>query len=162
MTVVLCSREGDAGKRPVTGRSGGVAGGALPLVPRPDLLGPLVSRFWALADEVSDAEEQGDAELEVGSVAAELSSSPRSTPAQRTLADFLGEERCVFLRQGAGERVVSMAGGRIGLRPAGGQRLFQAWRARRICVIPSLGRPWTSRRCVARRLRFARLRRLRC
>jgi hypothetical protein len=97
MTVVLCSRdvEGDAGKRPVAGRSRGVAGGALPLLPRPDLLGPLGSRFWALADEFSDEEEQGDAELEVGSVAAELSSSPRSTPAQRTLAHFLGKEWCV-------------------------------------------------------------------
>jgi hypothetical protein len=97
MTVVLCSRdaEGDAGKQPVVGQSRGVAIGALPPLPRPDLLGPLGSRFWVLADEVSDAEEQGDAELEVGSMAAELSSSPKSTPAQWTLADFLGEEWCV-------------------------------------------------------------------
>jgi hypothetical protein len=97
MTVVLCSRdaEGDAGKRPVAGRARGAAGGVLSPFPRLELLGPLGSRFWAFAEEFSDAEEQGDVKLEVGSVATESSSPPRSNPAQRTLADFLGKEWCV-------------------------------------------------------------------
>jgi hypothetical protein len=97
MTVVLCSRdaEGDAGKWPVADRSRGVVGGILPPFPRPELLGLLGSRFWAFASEFSDAEEQGDAEIEVGSVATEWSSPPRSNLAQWMLADFLGEEWCV-------------------------------------------------------------------
>jgi hypothetical protein len=94
MTVSLCSRdaEGDAGKRPAAGRARGATGGCSSLSPRSKLLGPLGSRFWALADEFSDEEEQDAAELEVGSAASEASSPSRSKPAQRTLADFLGEE----------------------------------------------------------------------
>jgi hypothetical protein len=94
MTVSLCSRdaEGDAGKRPAAGRARGAAGGLPSLSPRSKQLGPLGSRFWALADEFSDEEGQGAAELEVGSAASEISSPSRSKPAQRTLADFLGEE----------------------------------------------------------------------
>jgi hypothetical protein len=96
MTVVLGSRdvEGDAGNRPVSGRSRGVAGGAWSHPARSALLGPLGSRFWALVDEDSDAEEQGGAELEVRAVAAGFS-PPRSPPGQQMLADFLGEEWCV-------------------------------------------------------------------
>jgi hypothetical protein len=94
MTVSLCSRdaEGDAGKRPAAGRARGAAGGCSSLSPRSKLLGPLGSRFWALADEFSDEEGQDAAELEVGSAASEFSFPSRSKPAQRTLADFLGEE----------------------------------------------------------------------
>jgi hypothetical protein len=94
MAVPLCSRdaEGDAGKWLTAGRARGAAGGCSSLSPRSKFLGPLGSRFWALADEFSDEEEQVAAELEVGSVASEASFPSRSKPAQRTLADFLGEE----------------------------------------------------------------------
>jgi hypothetical protein len=99
MTVVPGSRdaEGDAGKRPIFGRSRGVAGGAWPHPSRSALLGPLGSRFWALAEEDSDAEEEAVAELE-GRADPVGFSSPRFPPTQRTL----GEEWCVV--QPAGRR----------------------------------------------------------
>jgi hypothetical protein len=94
MTVALSSRdaEGDAGKWSVAGRARGAAGGFSSLSPRSKLLGPLGSRFWALAAEFFDDEGQDAAELEVSSAASEISFPSRSKPAQRTLADFLGEE----------------------------------------------------------------------
>jgi hypothetical protein len=150
------------GKRPVSGRSRGVAGGALPHLPRPDLLGPLGSRFWALADEVSDAEEQGDDEFAVGSAAAKLSSPPDLLQRSGRWRISWARSGVWFRRQGAGELVVALAGGRRGFRPAERQRPFLAKRARRIFAIPSPGLSWTSRCCITRRFRFARLRCPKC
>jgi hypothetical protein len=81
MTIALGSRdaEGDAGKRPVAGRSRGVAGGAPPPHAHSSQLGPLGSRFWALAEEDSDAEEEIVSKLE-GQVDLGGFSSPRSPP----------------------------------------------------------------------------------
>jgi hypothetical protein len=103
MTVALGYRDavGNAGKRPVSGRSRGVAGGAPPLPARSAQLGPLGSRFWALSEEDSDAEEEVVSELD-GRADPGRFSSPRSPPTQRTLDDFLGEEW--FVVQPAGRR----------------------------------------------------------
>jgi hypothetical protein len=85
---------------------------AAPLAP--PAVGSLGSRFWALAAEDSDSGDEGCAGSELSSGESQ-GGSPPSSPAQRTLGDFLGPEWQVVApagRRRGGKRAAFAPGGR--------------------------------------------------
>jgi hypothetical protein len=105
-----CDASGDARRAYVSGKP--LPDPAAPHAP--PAAGSLGSRFWALVAEDSDSGDEGCAGSEQ-SAGESQGGSPRSSPTQRTLGDFLGPEWKVVApagRQRGGKRASFAPGGR--------------------------------------------------
>jgi hypothetical protein len=105
-----CDASGDARRACVSGKP--LPDPAAPLAP--PAVGSLGSRFWALVAEDSDSGDEGRAGSEQ-SAGESQGGSPRSSPAQRTLGDFLGPQWKVVApagRRRGGKRAAFAPGGR--------------------------------------------------
>jgi hypothetical protein len=105
-----CDARGDAGRSALSGKV--LPDLAAPLAP--PAVGGLGSRFWALVEEESDSGDEGYAGSEQ-SVGENQGGSPRSSPVQRMLGDFLDPDWMVVAPEGrrrGGKRTSFAPGGR--------------------------------------------------